>query len=82
MFVLANSVELDEMPYYVTFYQGLHIRFFTVCQSTYLVVTSIKRVRFLHTGQFYMRFGYLWFFKINFVKKKNGFPNYTIRVSI
>ena len=39
-FVLANSVDPDEMPHYAPFYQGT----FTVCQSTHLGVTSKQRV--------------------------------------
>ena len=39
IFVLAKSVDQDEMPHYVAFHLGLHC-----CQSTHLEDTSILRV--------------------------------------
>ena len=64
------------MPHFVAFHQGLHyfpIRFFTVCQCTFLWVSSIPRVTDALTlcmlGNFSCFCCLLTFFNINFLKK-------------
>ena len=48
VFVIANSVDPDEMPHYAVSHLGLHCD--TVCQRMHLGVTGIERVNSLPTG--------------------------------